>query len=141
LRVKANRISLKLGNCSKLAAQYCGSFEILERIGPVEYRLALFAFMSIHNVFHVSFLKKYVPDANHVIDWNAIKVEQKISFQVHLVRILNRKRKKLWNRAIGLVKVQWTLYGTEDATWEYDDAMREKYLHRFEYFGNIVVVV
>jgi hypothetical protein len=55
LKVKANISSLKLGNCSKLAARYCGLFEILERIGPVAYMLALPASMSIHNVFHVLF--------------------------------------------------------------------------------------
>jgi hypothetical protein len=80
--VKANRSFLKLGNCSNLVARYCGSFEILERIGLVAYRLALHACMSIHNVFHVSLLKKYVPDANHVIDWNVIQVEQESAFQV-----------------------------------------------------------
>ena len=75
LKVKAKRSSLKLGNCSKLAACYCGSFEILERIAHVAYMLALPASMCIHNLFHVSFLKKYVLDANHVIDWNVIQVE------------------------------------------------------------------
>ena len=49
-----------------------GHFEILERIGPIAYMLALPASMLIHDVFHVSFLKKYVPDTNHVIDWNVI---------------------------------------------------------------------
>jgi hypothetical protein len=72
LKVKANISSLKLGNCSKLAAHYCGPFEILERIEHVAYMLALPTSMSIHNVFHVSLLKKYVHDANHVIDWNVI---------------------------------------------------------------------
>jgi hypothetical protein len=93
--VKANRSSLKLGNCSKLAARYCGPFEILERIGPVAYMLALPASMSIHNVFHVSLVKKYIPNANHVIDWNVIQVEQESTFQVLPVRILDRKRKQL----------------------------------------------
>jgi hypothetical protein len=51
---------------------------------------------------------------------------------VHLVRILDRKIKQLWNRAIGLVKVQWTWYGPEDATWEHEDAMRAEYPHLFE---------
>ena len=60
LKVNANKSSLKLGNFSKLAARYCGSFEILERIGPVAYMIALPASMSVHNVFHVSLLKKYV---------------------------------------------------------------------------------
>jgi hypothetical protein len=89
LKVKANRSSLKLGNCSKLAARYCGPFEILERIGPVAYMIALAASMYVHNVFHVSLLKKYIPGANHVIDWNVIQVEQEDAFQVHLVRILD----------------------------------------------------
>jgi hypothetical protein len=72
LKVKANRSSLKVGNCSKLAAWFCGPFEILERIGHVAYILSFPASMHIHNVFHVSLLKKYVLDTNHVIDWNVI---------------------------------------------------------------------
>jgi hypothetical protein len=76
LKVKANRSSLKLGNYSKLATRYCGPFEILDRIGPISCMIALPASMYIHNVFHVSFLKKYIPDANHVIDWNVIQVEK-----------------------------------------------------------------
>jgi hypothetical protein len=66
LKVKANRSSLKLGNCSKLVARYCGPFEILENIGLVSYMIASPASMN------VSFLKNYVPNPNHVIDWNAI---------------------------------------------------------------------
>ena len=91
LKVKANISSLKLGNCAKLAAGFCGPFEILERIGLVAYMLALPATMTIHNVFHVSFLNKYIPDANHVIDWNMIQVEPESVLQVHHVRILDRK--------------------------------------------------
>jgi hypothetical protein len=72
LKVKSNRSSLKLGNYSKLATKYCGSFEILEKIGPVAYMVALPTSISIHNVFHVSLLNKYILDANHVIDWNVI---------------------------------------------------------------------
>ena len=59
----------------------------------VAYMIALSASMSIHNVFHVSLLKKYIPDVNHVIDWNVIQVEQEGVLQVHLVCIWNQKRK------------------------------------------------
>jgi hypothetical protein len=41
----------------------------------VDYMITLFASMSIHNVFHVSLLKKYILDVNYVIDWNVIQVE------------------------------------------------------------------
>jgi hypothetical protein len=134
LKVKANKSSMKLGNCSKLAAKYCGPFEIPERIGPFAYMLASPASMTVHNVFHVSLLKKYIPDANHVIDWNVIQVEQEGILKVHPVCILDRKSKQLRNRAIGIVKVQWTWYGPEDVTWEHEDAMRAEYLHLFEDF-------
>jgi hypothetical protein len=80
LKVKDNKSSMKLRNCSKLATRYCGPFEILERIGPIAYMIAFPTFMSIHNVFHVSLLKKYIHDANHVIDWNVIQVEQESTF-------------------------------------------------------------
>jgi hypothetical protein len=93
LKLKANRSSLKLGNCAKLEARFCGPFEILERIGPVSYMLSLPVSMTVHNVFHVSLLKKYIPDAKNVIDWNLIQVEQEGVLQVHLVRILDQKRK------------------------------------------------
>jgi hypothetical protein len=107
LKLKTNRSSLKLGSCAKLAARYYGPFEILERIGLVAYMLALPASMNLHNLFHLSFLKKYIPDDNHVIDWNVIQVEPKGVLQVHPMRILERKSKHLRNRAIEIVKVQW----------------------------------
>ena len=72
LNVRARKSSLKLGNCAKLSPRYYGSFEVLERIGRVSYRLALPTSTRAHNVFHVSLLKKYVHDPNHVIDWDVI---------------------------------------------------------------------
>ena len=103
--------------------------------------LALPASMIVHNVFHVSFIKKYIPDANHVIDWNVIQVMEEGILQVHLVCILDRKRKQLRNQVVGLVKVQWTWYGLEDVTREHEDVMREEYPHIFEDFGNLANVV
>jgi hypothetical protein len=73
--VKPKKSSLKLGKCTKLVARLCGPFEILERIGLVAYMLAFPPSMNVHNVFHVSLLKKYVKYPNHVIDWNLIHVE------------------------------------------------------------------
>jgi hypothetical protein len=86
--------------------------------------LSLPASMSIHNVLHVLLLKKYIPDGNHVIDWNLIHVEKEDTFQVHPMCILDRKIKELHNRSIELVNVQWTWYDHEDAAWEHEDAMQ-----------------
>jgi hypothetical protein len=93
-----------LGRCPKLATRYCGPFEILEKIGLFAYMLALHASMRVHNVFHVSLLKKYVLETNHIIDWTVIQVENKGDFRVEPVHILDRKFKVLGNKSIGIVK-------------------------------------
>ena len=88
---------------------------MLERIGPVAYRLALLASTRAHNIFHVSLLKKYVHDPNLVINWDVIQVELEGEFQIEPMRILDRKVTMLWNQAIGQVKVQWEHYGLGEA--------------------------
>ena len=85
LRVKAKKSSLKLGSCAKLSPRYCGPFEVLERIGPVAYRLAFPTSTRVHNNFHVSLLNKYVHDPNHVINWDVIQVEPAGEFQIVLM--------------------------------------------------------
>jgi hypothetical protein len=72
LKVKAKTSLLKSRSCPKLETRYCGLFEILERINHVACMLSLHGSMSIHNIFHVSLLKMYMPNPNHVIDWTVI---------------------------------------------------------------------
>jgi hypothetical protein len=132
LKVKPKKISLKLGSFTKMEAILCGPFEMLYRIGPIAYMLALTTSMNGHNVFSVYLLKKYVHDPNHVIDWRLIQVETEGDFQVQPVQVLDRKVKILQNRVIELVKVQWTCYTPEDATWEHEGDMMAEYPHLFE---------
>jgi hypothetical protein len=44
-----------------------------------------------NNVFHVSLLKKYIHDSNHVIDWTVIQVELEGEFHLEPQCILDRK--------------------------------------------------
>jgi hypothetical protein len=125
LKVKARKISLKLGNCAKLAPRFCGPFEILARIGPVAYQLALQANLRIHNVFHVSLLKKYIHDPTHMIDWNLVQVEPEGEFQVEPLCILDRREITLRNRVVAQVKVQWKHFSPEEATWELEGDLRK----------------
>ena len=67
---------IKFGKRGKLAPRYIGPFEILERVGTVTYRLALSpSLSSVHEVFHVSMVRKYTPDLAHVVDWGGIVVD------------------------------------------------------------------
>ena len=75
LRVRSKKNSLRMGARAKMAPRYCGPFEVLDRVGYVAYRITLPPITKAHNVFHVSLLKKYVHDSNHIIDWFVIQVE------------------------------------------------------------------
>jgi hypothetical protein len=127
LKIKPRRSSLKMGACAKLAPRHCGPFEVLDIVGPVAYRLALPPTVKEHNVFHVSLLKKYVHDANHIIDWSVIQVEPEGEFLPEPQCILDRKETHLWNKTITQVKVQRKHFGPDEATWEMEDAMTQAY--------------
>lgn len=72
VRFQPKKITLHTGSCEKLAPRYCGPFEVLERVGPVAYKMALPIHIKVHDVFHVSLLKKCVQYFAHIIDWNVI---------------------------------------------------------------------
>src|SRR5882757_7185387 len=132
IKVRPKKSSLRLGICAKLAARYCGPFEILSRIGQVAYQLALPPNLRVHYVFHISVLKKYVHDATHVVDWNVVQVEPEGEILVERDCILGRREITLRNRTIGQVKVQWKQLCPEEASWELKSKMREAYSNLFQ---------
>ena len=70
LKVMPKRGVVRFGKRGKLLLKFIGLFKILERVGIVAYRLVLPPSMSgVHEVFHVSMLRKYTPDPAHVVDW------------------------------------------------------------------------
>jgi len=68
LCIKPKKSSLRIGTCANKRPWFCGPFNILERIGLVAYPLALPSIVKVHDVFHVSLIKKYVKDVDNVID-------------------------------------------------------------------------
>ncbi|KAL0540282.1 hypothetical protein IC582_024516 [Cucumis melo] len=124
---------LRFERRGKLSPRFVGPFEILERIGPVAYRLALPPSLStVHDVFHVSMLRKYVPDPSHVVDYEPLEIDEKLSYIEQPVEVLAREVKTLRNKQIPLVKVLWRNHRVEEATWEREDDMRSRYPELFE---------
>ena len=92
IKVNTNIISLILGKYSKLSPRYYGPFKILDNVGSVVYQLSLSPNIKVHNVFHISILKRYGHDGSHVTDWNVIQMEPNGEFQVEPERILDRRK-------------------------------------------------
>ena len=100
-----------------MSPRYIGAYEILERIGPVAYRLALPPEISgIHDVFQVNMLRRYRSDPSHVLQNESVEIKENPSYIEEPMLILNYKIKQLWNRSIPLVKVLWRNHAKEEAT-------------------------
>ena len=92
LKVMLKRGVVRFGKRGKLLPRFSGPFEILERIGTVAYRLVLPPSMSgVHEVFHVSMLRKYIPDPAHVVDWGQIEVDTDGTFEEGPVCIVDSR--------------------------------------------------
>ncbi|GAV85944.1 Chromo domain-containing protein [Cephalotus follicularis] len=124
---------MRFGKKGKLSPRYIGPFEILERIGEVAYKLALSPDLShIHNVFHISLLRKYMANPSHVLRAEPIRVRQDLSFDEQPIEILDYKEQILRTKTIPLVKVLWRNHGVEEATWELEETIRKEYPHLFK---------
>ncbi|KAL0550083.1 hypothetical protein IC582_014581 [Cucumis melo] len=133
LKVAPMKGVLRFERRGKLSPRFVGPFEILERIGPVAYRLALPPSLStVHDVFHVSMLRKYAPDPSHVVDYEPLEIDENLSYVEQPVEVLAREVKTLRNKEIPLVKVLWRNHRVEEATWEREDDMRSRYPELFE---------
>ncbi|GJV93937.1 putative reverse transcriptase domain-containing protein [Tanacetum coccineum] len=81
LKVSPWKGVIRFGKRGKLSPRYIGPFKIIERIGPVAYKLDLpDKLRGIHNTFHVSNLKKCLADENLVIPLEEIQLDDKLHF-------------------------------------------------------------
>ena len=115
-----------------MAPRYVGPFEIIERIGPVAYRLQLPEELSrVLNTFHVSNLEKCLADTNLHVPLDEIAIDDKLQFVEEPVEIVDRGVKKLKRSRISLVKVRWNSKRGPEFTWERESHMRQKYPQLF----------
>ncbi|XP_071920670.1 uncharacterized protein [Coffea arabica] len=133
--------SITAGRGKKLQPRFIGPFPILQRVGKVAYRLELPPSLSrIHDVFHVSMLKKYYPDPTHIVQSEEIEIDEALTYEEKPVQVLDKKVKELRNKQIPLVKILWKNHGVEEATWEMEKEMKTKYPELFSDSGKIEVL-
>ena len=133
LKVSPRKGVMRFGKQGKLSPRFIGPFLILERVGEVAYRLALpIQLEKVHPVFHVSMLRKYIPDPSHIVNFDDLYVEEDVSYESKPVQILDTKEQNLRGRSIPLVKVLWKQGNTEEMTWERESEIRAKYPALFE---------
>ena len=124
---------VRFGKQGKLSPRFIGPFEVIERVGAVPYRLALPpSLLGVHEVFHVSMLRKYTPDPSHVVDWGELVIDADGTFKEGPVCIMDSREQVLRRKTVRLVKVLWKHRGVEVATLEHEDTMRTRYPFLFQ---------
>ena len=115
LKVMPKRGVVRFGKRGKLSSRFIRPFEILERVGTVAYRLALPPCMSnVHEVFHVSMVRRYTPDSAHVVDWGEIEVDTDGTFEEGPVCISDSRDRVFPRKIVRLVRVLWRHRGVEE---------------------------
>jgi hypothetical protein len=117
----------------KLAPRYVGPFKILERRGEVAYQLELReSLSSVHDVFHVSWLKKCLRVPEEQIPLEELAVKEDLTCEEYPIKILKTAERVTRSQTIKMCKVQWNRYSEDEATWKREEDLRKSYPQLFE---------
>jgi hypothetical protein len=112
----------------KLAPRYIGSYPIFEKYGPTSYQVELPSKPSgVHNVFHVSQLKRCLKPPTDVVIEDTIPLESDLTYKAYPIKILDQQDRVTRNKTTQFYKVQWNDHSEDEATWEHEDFLRSNY--------------
>jgi hypothetical protein len=123
LKVSPTKGVQRFGTKGKLAPRYIGPYEIVEACGLMAYKfhLPLKKMSVVHNVFHVSQLKKCVRLPTEVITEPEVEIEPDLSYQEYPSKVLDCKERSTRAKSIKMYKIQWRNHSEEEATWETEE--------------------
>jgi hypothetical protein len=128
LKVSPMRGVKRFNQKEKLAPRYVGPFKILERRGELACRLELpKSLVGVHDVFHVSQLKKYLRVLKEQIPLEEHTVKENLTYEEYPVNILETAERVTRSRIIKMCKVQWSRYSEAEAMWEREEDLRKAY--------------
>jgi hypothetical protein len=128
LKVSPMKGVSRFGVKGKLAPRYIGPFLVLEQCGPVAYRLQLPKTLSaIHNVFHVSQLKKCLRVPDRTIEVTDVVLEPDLTYSEHPIRVLDQKDRVTRRKTLKFYKIQWNQHSEDEATWETQDFLDKNF--------------
>ena len=134
LKVSPMKGVKRFGVTGKLSPRYIGPFKILSQNRGVAFELELPQRLSqVHNVFHVSQLRKCLKTPDDNISHEELELQPDLTYEEKPLKILEENWKRLRNRAIKYCKVQWKHHSEREATWEKEDDLREAYPELFRY--------
>ena len=121
---------MHFSSTGKLAPRFVGPFPIIERIGPVAYRVSLPQHLSgIHDVFHVSQLRKCIRDSDIIIDPSEqlhLEISPSLSTVQQPIRVLDSEVRRLRSKNVPLGKIQWS-ENPKDCTWETRESIERSF--------------
>jgi hypothetical protein len=106
----------------KLAPRYIGPYSIINKYGSLSYQVELLSKLSgVHNVFHVSQLKRCLKPPTDIVVKDTIPLESDLTYKAHPIKILDQQDRVTWNQTTRFYKVQWNDHSEDEAMWEYED--------------------
>nr|GFC94827.1 reverse transcriptase domain-containing protein [Tanacetum cinerariifolium] len=115
----------RFGKRGKLSLRFIRPFKVIERNGPVAYKLELpDKLRGIHNTLHVSNLKRCFVNNDVVIPLDEVQLDDKLHFVEEPVEIMDKEVKRLKQSRTPIVKVHWNSRHGPEFTWEREDLFR-----------------
>jgi hypothetical protein len=127
LQVSPTKGVQRFGIKGKLAPRYVGPFEILKVCGPMAYKLRLPSHMAaIHDIFHISQLKKCIKVPTEIIETPAVEIEPDLSYIEQPIQIMDKERVTR-RKKIKMYKILWDHHTEEEATWETESYLQQNF--------------